>query len=203
MGGPFGLESLGNLLPLAIFLAEMMVVTLGTLRVVAISRGSKVLAAMLGLVEISIWLFAIGQIMQNLNNPLCYLAFAAGFTLGNYLGLWIEEKLALGHLIVRVITRRDAIPLLSMLRAGNHGVTHFDGHGATGPVHLIFTVIARKMLPDVIRIIKEFDPKAFYSIDGVQKAAAGIFPLQRAQARMPQYQPAGTLEAGQTISSAG
>src|ERR1700722_15248699 len=103
-----------------------MVVTLNTLRMIAIARNMKNVAPLLGMVEIAIWLFAIGQIMKNLSDPVCYVAFASGFTLGNYLGLWIEEKLALGHLVVRVITRRDAGPLIATLRASNHGVTHFD-----------------------------------------------------------------------------
>lgn len=167
------------LLPLAIFVAEVCVVTLSTLRTIAIARGMKRMAPLLGLVEISIWLFAIGQVMQNLNDPLCYIAFAAGFTLGNFLGLWFEEMLALGHLVVHVITRRDARILIDALRASNHGVTHFDGHGATGPVQMVFTVIPRKDLAVVLQAIRAFDPRAFYSIDAIQKTAAGIFPLQR------------------------
>jgi uncharacterized protein YebE (UPF0316 family) len=176
------------LLPVAIFVAEVLVVTLNTLRVIAISRNMKVVAPLLGLVEIAVWLFAIGQIMKNLNDPVCYIAFAGGFTLGNYLGLWIEEKLALGHLVVRVITRRDAQPLIATLRASNHGVTHFNGHGATGPVQLVFTVIRRKMLPEVLRAIHAFDPRAFHSVDAIQATASGIFPLQRSRSRLPEYQ---------------
>ncbi len=166
-------------LPLLIFVAEVIVVTLSTLRVISISRGWKVLASMLGLVEISIWLVAIGQVMQNLSNPFCFIAFAAGFTMGNYLGLWVEEQLALGYLLIRVITRRDAEPLLAALRTSNHGVTHFNGDGATGPVHLVFTVIPRRRLDDVVRTIEEFDSRAFYSVDTVEKTTAGIYPMQR------------------------
>lgn len=173
------------LLPLAIFVAEVLVVTLSTLRVIAIARCMKMLAPLLGLVEIAIWLFAIGQIMKNLNDPACYVAFAAGFTLGNYLGLWIEEKLALGHLLVRVITRHDATPLIATLRAANHGVTHFDGDGATGPVHLVFTVIPRKSLAGVLGAVRAFDPRAFYSVEAIKATAAGVFPVQRHEQREP------------------
>jgi uncharacterized protein YebE (UPF0316 family) len=178
------------LLPVAIFVAEVLVVSLNTLRVIAISRNMKRLAPLLGIGEISVWLFAIGQIMKNLNDPICYVAFAGGFTLGNYLGLWIEEKLALGTLVVQVITRRDVAPLLSTLRASNHGVTHFEGQGATGPVQLVFTVIQRKALPAVVQVIRQFDPRAFYYVDAVQKTAAGIFPLQRHEPRLATHVPA-------------
>src|SRR6476660_5827736 len=90
-------------LPLLIFVAEMFVVTLGTMRVISIARGMKLLAPMLGLLEIVIWLFAIGQIMKNLDDVSCYIAFAAGFTVGNFLGIVLETKLAMGNVLVRII----------------------------------------------------------------------------------------------------
>src|SRR5205823_2012095 len=95
-------------LPLLVFLAELCVVTIGTIRIIFIARGMKVLAPVLGFFEVSIWLFAIGQIMQNLSNLGCYLAFAGGFTAGNFLGVLIEKRLGLGTLVVRVITGRPA-----------------------------------------------------------------------------------------------
>src|SRR5712692_12038219 len=72
-------------LPLLVFLAELCVVTIGTVRIIFVARGMKILAPILGFFEVSIWLFAIGQIMQNLTDLSCYLAFAGGFTAGNYL----------------------------------------------------------------------------------------------------------------------
>src|SRR5437870_12238868 len=83
-------------LPLLVFFAELCVVTLSTLRIIFLSRGMKYLAPLLGFFEITIWLFAIGQVMQNMSDLGCFLGFAAGFTLGNYLGVRIEKKLALG-----------------------------------------------------------------------------------------------------------
>ena len=86
------------LLPVIIFLAEVVVVTLATLRIIFIARGNKVLPTLLlGFFEILIWLFAISQVMQNIGDSLCFIAFALGFTLGNFLGIVIENKLALGH----------------------------------------------------------------------------------------------------------
>src|SRR5215470_4683306 len=89
----------GLTLPLFIFLAEVAVVTLCTMRTIYISRGRKFLAPLLGLFEVSIWLFAIGQVMRNLSDLRCYLAFAGGFTAGNYLGVLIDDKLAMGKLL--------------------------------------------------------------------------------------------------------
>src|SRR5438132_1964389 len=113
-------------LPLLVFVAELCVVTLSTLRIIFLSRGMKYLAPLLGFFEITIWLFAIGQVMQNMSDPGCFLGFAAGFTLGNYLGVRIEKKLALGTAEVRTITRRDATELIAGLRAAHFGVTTLD-----------------------------------------------------------------------------
>jgi uncharacterized protein YebE (UPF0316 family) len=169
------------LLPLLVFAAELCVVTISTVRIIFVSRGMKVLAPVLGFFEISIWLFAIGQIMRNLTDPGCYLGFAAGFTLGTYLGILIEKRLAIGNLLVQVITTRDAAGLAEALRAAAYGVTCMDGRGGTGPVQVVLTVIQRKELENVIAMVKEFDPRAFYSINDLQGAAAGIFPAARAR----------------------
>lgn len=164
------------LVPLAIFLAEMCVVTLGTLRIIFVSRGMRFLAPLLGFFEIMIWLFAISQVMQNLSHVACFLAFAGGFTLGNFLGIIIEKKLAIGTLVVRIITRRECGELVEGLRAANYGVTCVDAQGATGPVKIVFSVIKRKELSRVVALIGRFHPKAFYSVDEIQAAAEGVFP---------------------------
>jgi uncharacterized protein YebE (UPF0316 family) len=95
------------MLPLVIFLAETCVVTISTVRIISVSRGRKVLASVLGTFEITIWLFAISQVMKNLNDWTCFVAFAAGFTIGNFLGVMLEARLAIGNLVVRVITHRN------------------------------------------------------------------------------------------------
>lgn len=170
-------------LPLLIFLAELGVVTLGTIRVIFIARGMKVLAPLLGFFEVSTWLFAIGQIMQNLSDLNCYVAFAAGFTLGNFLGVLIEKKLALGSVVVHITTRKDVHELVECLKAARYGVTTLDAHGATGPVRVVFTVIKRKELETVVGIIKGFDRHAFYSVNDLQAASSGIFPSTRGRNR--------------------
>jgi uncharacterized protein YebE (UPF0316 family) len=183
-----GLSDLGGFaaaapLPLLVFVAELCVVTLSTLRIIFLSRGRKVPASVLGFFEISLWLFAIGQVMQNLTDPLCYLGFAAGFMGGNFLGVMIEQRLALGTLVVRTITHKDAGELIRGLRAADYGVTSLDAQGATGPVKVVFTVIQRKQLDAVLGIIRQFDERAFYSVDEIQSAEAGIFPASKGRLR--------------------
>lgn len=170
-----------------IFLAEVSVVTLGTLRIIFISRGHKFLAPALGFFEVSIWLFAITQTMRGLNDksPMewnlgdwsGFLAFSLGFTLGNFLGILIEKMLALGSLKLHIITQRDAGRLVAKLRRAGFGATIIPGQGATGPVDVILTVIRRKQLAQLLTIVEGFDPRAFYAVNEVQFTSAGIFPL--------------------------
>lgn len=173
------------ILPLFIFVAEVCVVTICTVRIIFIARGMRMPAAILGFFEVSIWLFAIGQVMQNLSDVGCYLGFAAGFALGNYLGVSIEQKLALGNLVVRIITSKDSSDLFHRLVDAGYGVTRVDGRGATGPVQVLLTVIPRKDLKKVVNVLMTFDPNVFYAVDDVQSASRGIFPVARNRGLRP------------------
>jgi len=167
------------ILPLLIFLARIVDVTLGTVRLIFVSRGFKYLAPVAGFFEVLIWILAIGQIMQNLSNPVCYLAYAGGFATGNYVGILIAERLSLGIVLVRVITQRPADPLLKCLRERDYGVTSVDGQGANGPVQVVFTIVPRREVDTVVGLVKTFNPQAFYSIEEVGFVAEGVFPARR------------------------
>ena len=87
-------------IPVLIFLARILDVSIGTLRLIYVSRGYKTLAPVLGFFEVLIWLAAIRQIMQHVDNPACFLAYALGFASGNYIGMWISEKLSIGKVLL-------------------------------------------------------------------------------------------------------
>jgi len=166
-------------LPFMIFMARVADVTLGTVRVIFVSRGMKYLAPLIGFVEILIWLMAIGHTMQNLTNPVCYVAYAGGFAMGNFVGITIAERLSLGVVMIRVITAQDALPLVQRLKAENYGVTSIDGHGTSGQVKVVFTVVSRREVASVIGLIKTFNPQAFYSVEEVNFVEKGVFPLRK------------------------
>jgi uncharacterized protein YebE (UPF0316 family) len=166
-------------LPLMIFCARIFDVTLGTIRVIFISKGIRYLAPFIGFFEVIIWLLAIGQVMNNLTNGICYIAYGAGFASGTYIGMVIEEKISLGLTSVRIITKEDPADLMQYLRTHDYGVTSIDGEGATGKVKMVFTIIKRQDLPHVIGIIKQFSPSAFYSVEEVKSVAEGVFPGRR------------------------
>lgn len=167
------------ILPLLIFTARIFDVSLGTIRIVFISKGFKYLAPILGFFEVLIWLLAIGQIMQNLNNVFCYIAYAGGFAMGNFVGMHIEKRMAIGSLIVRIITNKDSSELISFLKSKNYGITSIEGQGVRGKVHLLYMIVRRTNLEDVLGIIKKFNPKAFYSIEDVRSVCEGIFPIRK------------------------
>ena len=167
------------ILPILIFLARICDVSLGTIRVIFISKGIRYLAPIIGFFEVIIWLLAIGQIMNNLTNFVAYIAYGAGFAAGTYIGMVIEEKISLGLVSVRIITKKDPRELIQYLRLNNYGVTSLDGEGGTGKVKMVFTIIKRQDLPHVVEIIKKFHPIAFYSVDDVKSVGEGIFPENR------------------------
>jgi len=166
------------ILPIMIFCARICDVTMGTIRVIFISKGIRYLAPVIGFFEVIIWLLAIGQVMNNLTNAVSYIAYGAGFATGTFIGMYIEEKISLGLTSVRIITKEDPMELMQYLRSHNYGVTSVDGEGATGKVKMVFTIIRRQDLTHVVGIIKEFHPNAFYSVEEVKSVAEGVFPAK-------------------------
>jgi len=166
-------------LPVLIFVARILDVSLGTVRLVFVSRGFKYLAPLVGFFEVLIWILAIGQIMQHLTNPVCYIAYAGGFATGNFVGICIAEKLSLGVVLVRVVTGKNTAGLIESLKAGNYGVTSIDGHGTSGEVKVIFTIVPRKEVRGVVDLVKGFDLQAFYSVEEIGFVEKGVFPVRK------------------------
>lgn len=165
-------------LPLLIFAARIIDVTLGTMRIIFVSKGQKHIAPILGFFEILIWIMAISQIMSNLNNFLYYFAYAAGFATGNWVGMRLEEHLAMGNVVIRMIVAKDVSLLVTNLNDNGYGTTTVEGEGSQGNVHLIYSIVKRSDLPKVTSLIEEFDPKIFFSIEDIRKVSSGIFPSQ-------------------------
>ena len=165
-------------LPLFIFAARIMDVSLGTLRIISLSRGRKYLAPILGFFEVFIWVVAISQLVRNLTHISGYLAYAAGFAAGNYIGMWLEEKLAMGMLTLRIFAVREGPDLSKRLAAAGFGVTTLPGHGAESQVEVLFVIIQRRNLNQVVQIIREVNPRIFYSVEEVRASNQGVFPTQ-------------------------
>jgi uncharacterized protein YebE (UPF0316 family) len=166
-------------LPLLIFLSRIADVPLGTVRLIFVSRGMKYLAPLVGFFEVLIWILVIGQIMQHLSNPLCYIAYAGGFATGNFIGILVAEKLSLGMVMIRVITPKEIAGFVECLKERRYGVTCVDGQGANGPVEIVFTIVPRREVDAVVAMIKRLSPQAFYTIEEVDFAEQGVFPIRK------------------------
>lgn len=163
------------ILPLLIFISRLGDVTLATLRHIFISKGLKRIVPFIGFFEVLIWLVAIRQVFNNLNNIPCFIAWAAGFSMGTYVGIMIEEKIALGMQLIRIITNADHTRLTEEFKKINQGFTIVDGEGSQGPVKLIFLQFRRKNKAEVINLIHTYLPDTFYSVEDVRNSQMGIF----------------------------
>lgn len=165
-------------LPLLVFFARITDVTLGTIRIIFTSRGRRQIAPLLGFVEVFIWVSVIAEITRGAHNLPAYLAYAAGFATGTFVGIWIEERLAIGNLVVRAILPEERAVLIEELRAAGYGVTSVNAQGGKGPVKLVYTIVTRKDLPNVIEIIHNTAPKTFFTVEELRSVEQGIFPVR-------------------------
>jgi uncharacterized protein YebE (UPF0316 family) len=162
-------------LPLLIFCSRILDQTAGTLRLVFVSKGYKTIAPVFAFLESMIWLLAIGEVMKHLSNAACFIAYAGGYAMGNYVGMLIDEKLSLGNVIIRVILTKSTDELVHKLRDSNYGLTVVDAEGAVEKVKILFSTVKRKDAKGFIDIVNDYNPHAFYTIEEVRTVNEGIF----------------------------
>jgi uncharacterized protein YebE (UPF0316 family) len=177
-----------GLLPLLIAVARIIDVSIGTIKIILISRGNKRLAPFMGFFEVLVWLLAVTRIFQNLDNWVCYFAYAFGFALGSYVGIKIEEKLALGVQLIRIITRKDASLLVKGLRDTGYGVTAIRAEGSTGSVGILYLVVNRKDIKPVVEIIQGYNPNAFYTIEDIRFVSQPILNTMPANSERKRFE---------------
>jgi uncharacterized protein YebE (UPF0316 family) len=162
-------------LPIAIFLARIADVSLGTLRIMFVSKGMRQIAPIIGFFEVFIWILAISRIFSNLDNWIAYVAYAGGFASGNWLGMLLEERLAIGHEMIRVITRFEAEDLVNTLKEKGFGVTYIQATGVEGDVGVVYVIVKRSMVNEVLEIIKQNNPMALYTIEAIRFVNKEVF----------------------------
>ena len=157
-------------LPLLIFIARIGDVSINTIRIIYVLGGRRVTATLLGFFESFIWLMAIRQIFEHLDNWICYVAYPAGFASGIFVGMIIEERIAYGKVIVRIITRKEVSILIQYLNENQFRYTRVDAQGPDGPENLVFTVLERERLEAMLYKLKDILPTAFYTVEKVNRA---------------------------------
>lgn len=166
-------------LPLLIFLARVFDVTLGTLRIIFTSRGLRNLAPVLGFIETFVWIIAVSSLVKHAQNVAAYIGYAGGFAMGTFVGMMIENKLAVGTVTFRAIIRRETKELVKALVDAGFGITTVDGRGRSGKVKIIYTTVKRQDLPVVVDIFHRLVPGAFLSVEEVRSTEQGIFPASK------------------------
>lgn len=159
------------ILPALIFMARIVDVSINTLRIIYMLHGKKFIAPLLGFFEALVWILVISQVFQNLGSMITYVAYAAGFGTGIFVGMLIEERLAIGRVVIRVITQKTDAELIEFLKHKNFRYANVDAESENGPVNILFTVIKRDQLKDTLLTIKKYNPQAFYTVEGVKKVS--------------------------------
>lgn len=163
------------ILPFIIFFGRICDVSLGTLRIIFVSKGEKYKAPLVGFFEVFIWIVVISQVLSRANDVVSYLSYAGGYAAGNFVGILIEQRIAFGVILFRVFTQKNGLELTKVLNSKGFGSTCTSGEGAVSKVDIVETVFDRKFEKNVDEIVREFDPNAFYIVEDIRSKQRGIF----------------------------
>ena len=165
------------ILPLLIFCARILDVSINTVRIIFVMSGRKLISTLLGFFESLIWLLAIGQIFQHMDNVYSYIAYPLGFAMGIWVGMLIEERLALGKVVVRIIDNQPFDTLVDYLKGNQQRYAIVAAESNEGPKNILFTVVKRDELKALLDWTARELPNSFYTVESVKKASeAGLLP---------------------------
>ena len=162
-----------------IFILRVIGVALATVRVLLMTRGYKLLSATIGFFEVLAYVLAIGQVVQNLSNLWNLFGYCLGFFFGTLLGIWIEEWMALGYATVRIVSVNRADAVAQAIRKAGHGATEGWGHGAKGLIGTVKTVVRRKEVDAVCKLVNQTDPEAFITVEETRWVSRGYMRMAR------------------------
>lgn len=160
---------------LLIFFARVLDISLATIRMIMVVRGKRIQAALIGFMEALIFVVVFSRVLNHMDDPINVLMFASGFATGNYVGMWVEEKMALGNIIVQAITPTHYQDLTESLRAEGFGVTIVQGYGIKGINNLLNITLQRKRMNKLMRIIDDYDKQIFVTVTDARAIRGGYF----------------------------
>lgn len=158
---------------LLIFALRVTDVSMGTVRTVMIVRGQRVWAALIGFVEVTIWVLAIGQVLNNLDSLINIIFYGGGFATGTLLGMWIGDRLALGHAGLNIVSTIRGSEIADHLRRSGFGATLLHARGQAGPVAIINVTAPQKDVTEIIRLVNEIDATAFVTVEEARSVVRG------------------------------
>jgi len=163
------------LLAFGVFMLRVVNQSLDTLRVVMMLRGRKAATWILGFLETVIFVVALGSVITGLDNVLNIIGYSAGFATGNTLGMWVEDRLAIGYINLRVVSRKRGTAVVELLRAEGFGVTEIPARGKDGTVSLLNLSVRRKELDEVQRLVESVDDTAFITSEETRPLRRGFW----------------------------
>ena len=166
---------------LVIFLARVSDVSLGTLRMLMLVKGRRLNAAAIGFFEALIYVNALGRVLNQLDRWECVLVYALGFAAGNYLGIFLEERMALGYAGVEIIVQSESDGLVQYLRENGFGVTVSEGWGMDGPKDILTMIVPRRQMTKLMTLVNDHDSKSFTIVMDARKTMGGFYQRQKSK----------------------
>jgi uncharacterized protein YebE (UPF0316 family) len=163
------------LFALLIFFLRICDMSMDTLRVLFVVRGKKLFVWILGFLQSIIFVVAISSVLTGERNYLNILGYATGFATGNIVGMLIEGRLAIGHVLVTIISSNRGALLTEKLRASGYAVTEIAGRGKNGTVFELHVSVLRKDVDHVETVVLEADPTAFVTAEDVRPVRRGFW----------------------------
>jgi uncharacterized protein YebE (UPF0316 family) len=160
---------------LIIFWLRVLNIALDTLRMLFTLRGMKWLSWVVGFMVSLIYVLLLTSVLSNLDNPLYIIAYAAGFATGGVVGMWIEERLAIGFTNIQIISPRRGAVMAQKLRENGYAVTEIPARGKDGMVSILSLSVRRKQVVSVEKIANEYDEAAFVTTEDVHPVRRGFF----------------------------
>ncbi len=163
------------LFALMIFALRVVDMALDTIRVLFVVRGKKLIVWILGFFQSLVFVVAISSVLTQLDNILNVIGYATGFATGNLVGMLIEQRLAIGHILVTIISSNRGAFIAERLRASGYAVTEIAGRGRDGTVFELHASVLRKDVSNVETIVLEADPQAFITAEDVRPVRRGFW----------------------------
>lgn len=164
---------------LLVFVLRVVGVTLATVRVLIMTRGKKLLAASIGFFEVMVYALAIGYVVNNLSNVWNLLGYSLGFAVGTLVGMWLEERMALGYASVRIVSKYRGHALANAIRDAGYGATVEWGEGRNGAVGLVVATVRRREVESVCALADQVDPSAFVTVEETRTIRRGYMRIAR------------------------
>lgn len=154
---------------LAIFIAKIIENTLSTLRLIVVAKGKKIFGAILQFIISFVWVITTGIVVVNIkDDPLKIVFFAFGSLIGSYLGSFIEEKIALGNDLIKIITDKNNCEKINNILSKDYLITSINGKKQNKDVSILFVISKKKQRRALISIIQNIDKNSIITVEAIK-----------------------------------